>query len=531
MPKVSVIIPSRNERFLPETVADVLSKARGDLELIVILDGYWPNPPLASDPRLHILHHGTAQGMRPSINAAVGIATGDYLMKLDAHCMLAEGFDETLKADCDQDWIVVPRRYPLDPERWILEERTDRKYPIDYHYLSYPFERPDDPTCGLHGTAWQQRRDARSEILLDEEMSSQGSCWFMSKAHWDRLGPMDVANYGTFQQEFQELGLKTWLGGGRVMVNKKTWYAHLWKGKRYGRGYSFSGARCDEGRTFTNDHWMHDRWRDRMHDLRWLIERFSPVPTWPADLDAAFPKTDAMVSVPAPSTPVLSYCVPCHRRLDDLQQALPSVIAAANASAPVELVIVDYGEQAPLAPILAPLLATLQPPNHATVVSSKRYAHFHMAHARNVSIKAASGAYVVISSTDVLLQPDFFTHVRERLSESGASFLRPRPNYRGVIVCFKEDLIAVGGYDERMEFYGPEDKELEARLMRRHGLAYSEYDSRVLSVIPTPDAVKTSGYRLPLSKGAMHRHGKAILAENAQRAAQTVNEGIAWGQP
>jgi hypothetical protein len=35
-------------------------------------------------------------------------------------------------------------------------------------------------------------------------------------------------------------------------------------------------------------YWTLDRWAERRRDLRWLIEKFAPVPTWPADLDAAF---------------------------------------------------------------------------------------------------------------------------------------------------------------------------------------------------------------------------------------------------
>jgi glycosyltransferase involved in cell wall biosynthesis len=284
--KVSIIIPSRNERFLPQTVADVLKNARGDVDVIAVLDGYWPEPPLPADPRLHIIHRGKAQGMRPAINAAVGFSRGEYLMKLDAHCMVGEGFDEILKADCDGDWIVVPRRYPLDPESWKIQDNG--KIPVDYHYLSYPLATTD-PFLGLHGSPWRQRSNGREQLLIDDEMSSQGSCWFMSRKHWDnRIGRMEIENYGNFIQEFQELGLKTWLGGGAVKVNKRTWYAHLHKGKKYGRGYWISSQENDAGADFAMRYWMLDRWEARKRDLRWLIEKFSPVPTWPEDLDEAF---------------------------------------------------------------------------------------------------------------------------------------------------------------------------------------------------------------------------------------------------
>ena len=106
MAKVSVLIPARNERFLVQTVADVLQKATGSIEIIVVLDGYWPEPQLPDWPDLVIIHRGRARGMRAAINAAAAIAKGDYLMKTDAHCMFGEGFDEILKADCEDDWIV-----------------------------------------------------------------------------------------------------------------------------------------------------------------------------------------------------------------------------------------------------------------------------------------------------------------------------------------------------------------------------------------------------------------------------------------
>lgn len=290
MARVSIIVPARNERFLQPTILDLLAKATGDIELIVVLDGYWPDPPLPDDKRIKILHHGRAKGMRPGINAAVQISTGDYLLKCDGHTMWDHGYDEKLLADYHEDnWILTCRRYALDAENWTIDH-TNRKYPIDYHYLSYPYERPDDLTCGMHGTQWLQRRTDRADIMLDDEMSSQGSGWLMSRKHWNWLGPLDIEKYGNFIQEFQELGLKTWLGGGAVKVTKNTWYAHLYKGRKYGRGYTLGGTNHERGAAFCTDYWMNDRWAERVHDLRWLIEKFSPVPTWPADLDSVFRK-------------------------------------------------------------------------------------------------------------------------------------------------------------------------------------------------------------------------------------------------
>ena len=55
---LSVIIPSRNNEYLQRTIDDLLEKAEGEIEIIVVLDGYWPSPMLVHDIRVSIIHHG-----------------------------------------------------------------------------------------------------------------------------------------------------------------------------------------------------------------------------------------------------------------------------------------------------------------------------------------------------------------------------------------------------------------------------------------------------------------------------------------
>jgi len=49
---LSIIIPARNEPFLSNTIKELFSKAKGKIEIIVNLDGYWPTPILEDDSRL-----------------------------------------------------------------------------------------------------------------------------------------------------------------------------------------------------------------------------------------------------------------------------------------------------------------------------------------------------------------------------------------------------------------------------------------------------------------------------------------------
>ncbi len=280
MAKVSVIVPSRNELFLPQTVADILVKATGDVEVIVVLDGYWPNPFPPQDPRVSYIHPGRPKGMRWGINAAAAVAKGEFLLKCDAHCLFGEGFDEILQADCEEADVVIPRRYSLNAEEWALNPKEC----IDYEYIFYPFTPGHEHEPGLHARPWYERGRARRDILIDEDMSFQGSCWFMRAEHFHkRLEGLSEVGYETFMGEPQEIGFKTQLGPwrGRVMRNKKTYYAHLHKGKTYGRMYHMSQSERVLGNAYSFDFWWNNRWEKRVHNLSWLIEKFWPVPTWP----------------------------------------------------------------------------------------------------------------------------------------------------------------------------------------------------------------------------------------------------------
>jgi len=274
-PLVSIIIPSRNERFLPETVNDLLNKARGGIEIIVVLEGYWPDPLPSDDPRVVYLHFSKPKGMRAALNAGVDVASGEFVMKLDGHCMVAEGFDIALAGDCRDNWVMVPTRKRLDPEKWAVRNQRED---INYLYT----ERPHGDNFELNGKEWRQKnRDKRlDKILLDDIIIMQGSCYFMPRDYWYQLELLDEENYGTFRKDPQEVSFKSWLSGGKVVRTKKTWYAHLHKGKQYGRGYSLSKADRRKGDLFVKN-WLTDSaWDKQTKPFKWLIQKFSDMPGW-----------------------------------------------------------------------------------------------------------------------------------------------------------------------------------------------------------------------------------------------------------
>lgn len=279
---ISVIIPSRNEQFLPNTVEDLLAKAEGDIEIIVIMDGYWHDPPLKTDPRVHIIHRGVSHGLRAGINAGVALAKGTHILKIDAHCMVSQGYDKTLEANCEKDWVVIPRRKRLDAERWEIQDVG--KPDVDYEFLSWPDNPADFGGPGLNGRIWTERIRERLDNPLydtDDNLSFQGSCWYMHRDYFYELELMDEEHYGTFWNEAQEIGLKCLSSGGRLITNKKVWYAHLHKGKTYGRGYSLDHGQLPIGARYTKK-WMVDgAWDKQKIPFAEIIKRFAPLPGWP----------------------------------------------------------------------------------------------------------------------------------------------------------------------------------------------------------------------------------------------------------
>ena len=221
MEGVSVIIPSRKERFLDQTIFDVQKKFKGDYEIIVTLDGDWAEPVEG----VKYIYNKEAKGMRTAINQAVAQATGNYVMKLDAHCMVDEGIDEKLKAAHQDNWVQVPRRKRYDPYKWEL---TDLESPdIDYMFVrNYKGHKDND-----------KNRDPKlKKKLIDDIDVFQGSCYFMTKDLFNKLGLLDDINFGKMGSEALEIALKCRHSGGRVVVNKTTWYAHARIKRHYGGG-------------------------------------------------------------------------------------------------------------------------------------------------------------------------------------------------------------------------------------------------------------------------------------------------------
>jgi len=288
---VSVLIAARNEQYLGKTVESVLLAARANTEVIVIADGYEPEG-IPDDPRVRVIKSKKNIGQRAAVNLAARKAFGRYIMKLDAHCSLAEGFDETLMNDCEYDWTVIPRMYQLDEATWEPKARkkTDFMFIRSPHAEKDPFQIAyyDAKTAREFPEEYKayKRADWRQGELCDT-MTCIGACWFMRKDRYWELGGLDE-KHAHWGQMGVELSGKSWLSGGRMVVNKKTWFAHLW---RRSAPWKLTNNDVMKSRAYSQDLWLNNKWPKQVLSFDWLARRFAPVPTWNGHVEEPPKKT------------------------------------------------------------------------------------------------------------------------------------------------------------------------------------------------------------------------------------------------
>ncbi len=300
MAEMSVVIPARNEMFMANTIQNVLENIEGDTEIIGILDGLWADPPIPDDPRVKLIYHSKPIGQRAATNEGVRYSQAKFIMKLDAHCAVDKGFDVKLMADCEPDWTVIPRMYNLHAFDWQCKKCGNRTYQGPYPKKcdkcdnTTEFERVMvwKPRLSrktdfarfdrdLHFQYWgdfQRRPESQGDIA--DVMCCVGAGWMMRRDRYWEIGGMDE-RHGSWGQMGVELACKSWLSGGRQVVNKKTWFSHMFRTQDgFGFPYKISGSDVSKAREHSRWLWKEDRWEKAKHPFTWLIKKFSPIPTW-----------------------------------------------------------------------------------------------------------------------------------------------------------------------------------------------------------------------------------------------------------
>lgn len=323
MKDLSILIPARNEMFLARTIEDILANIEADTEVIAVLDGQWADPPIPQHERVNIIYVPEAIGQRAAQNLACKLSRAKYVMKVDAHCSFDKGFDRKMIEgfkEVGDDVTMVPIMRNLWAFDWKCMKCGKRWYqgPTPTKCMETNFKVTGQPCDGKEfkrKMMWIGKSNPQStsycfdaephfryfreyakrpeykkdleETGFTETMSLQGSCFMCTRDKYWELNLCDE-EFGNWGNQGIEVAVKTWLSGGRVLCNHKTWYAHMFRtqGGDFGFPWPCSGNEVQRTKNKVKDLFFNNKWDKAIHPLSWLLEKFWPVPGWTQeDLD------------------------------------------------------------------------------------------------------------------------------------------------------------------------------------------------------------------------------------------------------
>lgn len=326
MAKLSILIPSRCEEWLPQTIENILNNIEEDTEIIVGFDGVWPEQPIDDNPRVRTYYSPEALGQRGMQNQLARLSTAKYVAKTDAHCAFDKGFDRKLieALDGHDDWTIAPAMKNLHVFNWVCSNCSS-----EYYQGEKPDKCPDEMCQYIQGewtkkvyfiprdhsafknnsgptsTAYRFTPDNlqfkyfgalkgvqdREGGDVVESMSLQGSFFMCTRQKYWELELADES-WGGWGQQGTEVALKTWLSGGRVVIHKGIWYAHMF---RTNHQVSFpwnnnlkesQGRQQRRARKACVELFKQNKWDKQTRPMSWLIEHFwEPLQLEPSNTD------------------------------------------------------------------------------------------------------------------------------------------------------------------------------------------------------------------------------------------------------
>ena len=295
MPELAILVPSRNEQFLRKTIEDCLQHSELDTEIVAVLDGW--ETELPDDKRLRVIRNKESIGQRAATNQAADMSDSRYIMKLDAHCAMDQGFDRKLIEKMQHDWTMVPVMRNL----WAFDWKCKNGH-LRYQGPSGPCKECGTETemdikwigkTNPQSTAYcfdtephfqyfrEFKRRPEGKGTITESMSLQGSCFLVTRDKYYELNLCDES-WGSWGSQGIEVACKTWLSGGRVVCNHKTWYAHMFRtqGGDFGFPYPQPGNKVQKAKATARQIFFNNEWDKQIRPLSWLIDKFKPIPGW-----------------------------------------------------------------------------------------------------------------------------------------------------------------------------------------------------------------------------------------------------------
>jgi hypothetical protein len=196
------------------------------------------------------------------------------------------------------------------------------------------------------------------------------------------------------------------------------------------------------------------------------------------------------LSLDTATEPVLTWVTTCKGRLAHLQQSLSRMVGQGSWAPAVQCVVVDYDCPQNTAKWV------LQNHPQVRVVQAPGAGHFHAARARNLGAQHVTTPWIGFVDCDVLLASDFFDGIRPMLQDKAMLLANEQINeLAGFVVCPTAAFHAAEAYDETIEGWGTEDRDLRQRLQQL-GCSPVTVPAALLGYISHDDADRTRHHEL-----------------------------------
>jgi hypothetical protein len=204
---------------------------------------------------------------------------------------------------------------------------------------------------------------------------------------------------------------------------------------------------------------------------------------------------------------MIAFCTPVRNREQHLKRTLPKNLAD-NANFPdCKFIVLDYGSEYDIQNYIITYHAEDILSGRLVFYSFPTATRFNMAHAKNMAHRCAmlEGANIFCEiDADNFTGEGFAEYLAEKFREPNIfMWTRVRPldgsdklprGCSGRIAVRANDFLKVGGYDEKYDTWGPDDKDFNARL-RLLGLDAREIDHRFIDVILHNDKMRFKDYK------------------------------------
>jgi glycosyltransferase involved in cell wall biosynthesis len=227
----------------------------------------------------------------------------------------------------------------------------------------------------------------------------------------------------------------------------------------------------------------------------------------------------------------ISFVTTAMGRLEHVRQTLRQNIAENEDYPAAEFVLLDYGSRDGLEDWVRSDAMSLISAGKLVYFRLDGVEHYSHSHSRNVGFLAASGAVVCNVDADNIMPRGFAFHVNELLHRhpQALAFFAAGGETGGRLATFRNDFLAVGGYDEAFAGWGHEDVDLRNRLQQL-GCEHLHLDKKFAVAISHGDAQRIENFPADeRRRNATNNSNRRLSEKNLAEGRIVANAGKAWG--